>query len=57
MLKANAAYPGLIIRMTEDGSEPTANSRLYKGPIEVAGEVRLRTFDWKGRGSRVVVVR
>ncbi|SHK28477.1 family 20 glycosylhydrolase [Rhodothermus profundi] len=53
-LKANAALPGLTIRYTLDGSDPTATSPLYTGPVLLKGhgEVRLRTFDTTGRGSR-----
>ena len=33
-----------------------ANSSVYSGPVEVAGKVMLRSFDTRGRGSRVSVV-
>jgi hexosaminidase len=58
-LKSNVSYPGLIIRYTTDGSEPTMNSERYDGPVAVSGEseIRLRTFDTRGRGSRVITVR
>ncbi|MAT72366.1 MAG: beta-N-acetylhexosaminidase [Planctomycetaceae bacterium] len=55
-LQANSAYPGLAIRYTTEPGEPTAESPLYCGPVEVAGSVRLRTFDTRGRGSRTVEV-
>lgn len=51
-LKANAEYPGLTIRYTTDGSDPTAKSPEYKGPVAVKGEVKISTFDTTGRGSR-----
>lgn len=54
VLKANAAYPGLEIRYTSDGSEPTRESRLYTGDAPVTTEVTLRCFDSAGRGSRSV---
>jgi hexosaminidase len=55
-LKANVAYPGLSIRFTLDGSEPTIESILYDGPVDVHGnrEVKLRTFNTHGQGSRIV---
>ncbi len=57
-LKANVALPGLTIRYTLDGSEPTADASRYTGPVALQGhgEVRLRTFDTNGRGSRTVRV-
>ncbi len=56
LLHANVAFPGLEIRYTSGGSEPTATSELYGGPVAVAGPVRLKTFDTRGRGSRTSVV-
>jgi len=55
-LRANVAFPGLTIRYTTDGTEPTADSPVYEGPVEVSGLVKLRTFDTKGRGSRTISV-
>lgn len=55
-LKANVEYPGLIIRYTTDGTEPTVNSLQYKMPAEVTGTVRLKSFDAADRGSRTVQV-
>jgi hexosaminidase len=54
VLYANVAFPGLEVRFASDGSEPTAESPRYQGPIAVTGPVVLRTFDRRGRGSRVV---
>jgi hexosaminidase len=53
VLSANIDFPGLIIRYTTDGSEPDATSAEYTGPIEVSGKVLLKSFDTRGRGSRV----
>ncbi|MFZ0430659.1 MAG: family 20 glycosylhydrolase [Acidobacteriota bacterium] len=53
-LKANVAFPGLRIRYTLDGSLPDATSTEYLGPVRVSGPVKLRTFDSRGRGSRVI---
>jgi hexosaminidase len=57
-LKANVSYPGLNIRYTIDGSEPTVTSPLFVEPVAVEGnpEIKLRTFDTRGRGSRVVTL-
>ena len=55
-LQANVVFPGLAVRYTTDGTEPSAASALYEGPVDVTGEVRLRSFDRRGRGSRSVVV-
>ncbi len=51
-LHANVAFPGLAIRYTSDGSEPTASSLLYTEPVAISGSVKLKTFDTRGRGSR-----
>ena len=55
-LHANIDFPGLSIRYTTDGTEPGTNSPVYNGPVEVAGKVMLRSFDSRGRGSRISVV-
>ena len=56
MLVANLAYPGLDIRYTTDGSEPTVNATRYEGPVAIGEDVRevkLRSFNSGTRGSRV----
>jgi hexosaminidase len=53
-LHANVALPGLQIRYTTDGSEPNQASALFREPIQVRGEYRLRTFDTRGRGGRAI---
>ena len=50
---ANVAYPGLGIRYTTDGSDPTPTSASFTGPMEASGTVKLRAFDSRGRGSLV----
>ncbi len=52
MLYANVQFPGLEIRLTSDGSEPTPASRLYTGPLKVAGTIKLKSFVKGGRCSR-----
>ena len=56
VLHANIEFPGLIIRYTTNGDEPTRRSALYTEPVEVTGEVRLRAFDMAGRHSRTVTL-
>jgi hexosaminidase len=56
-LVVNTAYPGMVVRYTTDGSEPTANSPLYSEPLDIAAEiVKLSTFDSRGRSSLPTVV-
>lgn len=55
-LNANVAFPGLTIRYTTDGSEPTQKSTEYKSPVKVSGTVKLKSFDASGKGSRTVIV-
>lgn len=49
----NTAYPGLAIRYTIDGSEPSGDSPLYTSPfhLHTGGEVRARCFDTRGRSG------
>ena len=55
-LLANAAYPGLTIRYTIDGTEPTKNSTAYKEPVPVTGKVKLKAFDTAEKGSLTMEV-
>lgn len=51
---SNIQYPGLTIRYTTDGTEPTATSKIYEGPVDAAnGVVKFRAFDAKGRGGNI----
>ena len=54
LLKANIAYPGLDIRYTTDGSDPTMVSRLYEYPVSVNSSVKLRAL---GGGGAVIARR
>lgn len=56
MLRANVELPGLLIRYTTDGTEPTSQSTLYKNPVPITGTVKLKSFDSAGRSSRSVIV-
>jgi hexosaminidase len=55
-LKANTAFPGLTIRYTMDGSEPTTSSKPHDGSLEVSGLIKLKSFSHNGRGSRTIQV-
>jgi hexosaminidase len=57
VLYANVAIPGLEIRYTLDGSEPTKSSARYSAPVLVDHDARLRSFSSGERGSRTVDVR
>ena len=50
---ANTEFPGMTIRYTTDGSEPTMNSAEYTGPFTSKGTIKMKTFNTKGRGSLV----
>jgi hexosaminidase len=55
-LKANTQFPGLTIRYTSDGSEPTEKSKAYEVPINEKGLIILKVFNAKGRSSRPVEI-
>ena len=55
ILYANTQFPGLIIRYTTDGSEPTISSEVYTSPVRVDGAVSASTFNSVGRKSRAAV--
>ncbi len=52
ILHANVEFPGLEIRYTTNGSEPTLQSQLYTQPVKVSGSVKLKSFVVGGRSSR-----
>ena len=56
ILMANIEFPGLELRFTTDGSEPTVNSIKYINPINVNREVRMKAFDSSGKSSRTIIV-
>ena len=56
ILNANIEFPGLSIRYTLDGKEPTASSLLYTNPIAVSGNVKMKAFANNGRSSRTILV-
>lgn len=56
VLKANSEFPGMQIRYTVDGSEPSANSKLYEKSVPIKGNIKLKAFDTKGSSSRTTTV-
>lgn len=56
-LAANVQFPGLTIRYTTDGSEPTATSPAYTSPLPFTSTVKLRVFNSKGRAGQTVTIR
>ncbi|MGZ5191334.1 MAG: family 20 glycosylhydrolase, partial [Flavisolibacter sp.] len=52
----NAQIPGLIARYTSDGSEPVLSSPNYTEPIATKGLIKIRLFNSKGRGGRIVQI-
>lgn len=53
MIYANVQTPGLIIRYTLDGSEPTVGSSVYTRPIPFQRGVKFSAFSPKGSQSGV----
>lgn len=53
---ANVQLPGMVIRYTTDGKEPTAKSPVYTEPVAATGAVKLKVFDSAGRGGRTIAV-
>jgi hexosaminidase len=56
-LKVNISFPGLTIRYTIDGTEPTINSPVYIEPVKVDGKVLIRAFAPNGRPGRSWMVK
>jgi hexosaminidase len=55
-VEVNSQFPGLVARYTTDGKDPDVRSRVYSGPITEKGTIRLRLFDSRGRGGRVIEI-
>lgn len=53
---ANAAWPGLTVHYTADGSEPGLQSLRATGPITDRGLIRAAAFDGRGRRSATMQV-
>jgi hexosaminidase len=52
----NHVLPGMLLRYTSDGSEPTAASRQVDGPIVEHGIIKVAAFDRNGRRGLVASV-
>ncbi|WP_143307587.1 family 20 glycosylhydrolase [Chitinophaga vietnamensis] len=58
VVSANVQFPGLVIRYTTNGDEPTLKSPVYNGPVKAAGKlVKFRVFDTRGRSSRTTAIK
>lgn len=55
-LAANVQFPGLTIRYTTDGTEPTTASPVYSGPLTPTDTVKLKVFNAAGRAGQTVTV-
>ncbi|WP_199233896.1 family 20 glycosylhydrolase, partial [Pedobacter sp. HMWF019] len=51
---ANTSYPGLLIRYTTNGTEPSASSPVYQQPVPVKGVLKFALFNSSGRQGRSV---
>lgn len=52
VVKANIQFPGLTLRYTTDGREPTVKSPIYTEAIPAMGVIKVRAFNSVGRGGR-----
>ena len=52
----NLSTPGLLVRYTLDGSEPTVASPVYTEPLAAGKTLKLATFTTNGRKSRTVTL-
>ncbi|NSL90104.1 family 20 glycosylhydrolase [Chitinophaga sp. Mgbs1] len=58
VISANVQLPGLVIRYTTNGDEPTIKSPVYTSPVKAAGKVvKLKVFNTRGRSSRTTTVK
>jgi hexosaminidase len=48
-VRANIQLPGLTLRYTTDGAEPSVKSPSVQGPIPAKGAIRVAAFDGRGR--------
>jgi len=57
-LQVKQQFPGLSVRYTLDGSEPTSKSLLYTEKIKLLPQstIRLRSFDTRDRGGKSILL-
>lgn len=55
-LAANVQFPGMTIRYTTDGTEPTLASPVYTEPIGATGSIKLKVFNARNRAGRTVTI-
>jgi hexosaminidase len=53
---ANTQFPGLLIKYTLDGTEPTLKSKTYTSPITQSGLIKFKAFNSSGRGGRTIAI-
>jgi hexosaminidase len=53
---ANTQFPGLVIKYTLDGSEPSFKSKTFTTAITQSGLMRFKLFNSSGRGGRTIAV-
>lgn len=51
-IRANVQIPGMVIRYTTDGTEPTANSPVYEQTLAAGERAIFKVFNKEGRGGR-----
>ncbi|WP_291947186.1 family 20 glycosylhydrolase [Chitinophaga sp.] len=57
-VSANVQFPGMVIRYTTNGEEPTLKSPVYTAPFKAVGKtVKFKVFDTRGRGSKTTAVK
>ncbi|MBV7533851.1 family 20 glycosylhydrolase [Chitinophaga sp. sic0106] len=57
-VSVNSQFPGMVIRYTTNGDEPTQKSPVYTAPFKAGGKtVKVRVFDTRGRSSRSTTVK
>lgn len=53
---ANTQFPGLVIKYTLDGTEPTLKSKTYTAPFTQSELMKFKAFNSSGRGGRTIAI-